>query len=116
MPPPTLAVATHLPVRCLMGHSTGFQFGNGLAGVDGAGGGDVSFGNASNVNPMLAGDPEDHFTRIGLEDSLFKKVERRYRDTSVKWASADAASPSRALSSVPLSSAPMATVPNGVPK
>lgn len=93
-------------------HSTGFQFGNG-SGLDGAGATDFALGNsnAGNVGSMVGGDPEDYFTRIGLEDSLFKKVERRYHDTSMKWALTESASPSRALSSVPAT-----TAPNGTPK
>jgi hypothetical protein len=95
--------------------STGFQFGNGFSGGDsGAAGGaaELAFANASGAgggDAMLGGDPEDYFTRIGLEDSLFKKVERRYQATSMHWASADAASPTRSMASVP-------TVANGIAK
>jgi len=81
---------------------TGFQFGNGFS-ADGAGGAsELAFANASGGgDAMLGGDPEDYFTRIGIEDSLFKKVERRYQATSMHWASADANSPTRSMASVP---------------
>jgi hypothetical protein len=84
--------------------ASGFQFGNGFAGPEGTVASSMAFGNGSSVDPMLGGDPEDYFTRIGLEDSLFKKVERRYRDTSVQWASVQpmqTLAPARGIASVP---------------
>jgi len=33
---------------------------------------------ASDPGAMVGGDPEDYFTRLGLSDSLFKTVEKRY--------------------------------------
>jgi hypothetical protein len=82
--------------------STGFQFGNGFSGEGAGGASELAFANSSGGgDAMLGGDPEDYFTRIGIEDSLFKKVERRYQATSMHWASADASSPSRSMASVP---------------
>lgn len=46
-------------------------------GAQGAGAGGAASGSA---------DPEDYFTRIGIEDSLFKKVEKRYEQTALKGA------------------------------
>jgi hypothetical protein len=69
-------------------HSTGFQFGNGFANADGAGAAgsaELGFGAQRNLASMNGEDPADYFTRIGLQDSLFKKVERRYRSTSANW-------------------------------
>ena len=34
---------------------------------------------------MGTDDPDDYFTRLGLADSLFKIVERRYRQKSTAW-------------------------------
>lgn len=36
------------------------------------------------ANPMGSEDPEDYFARTDLEESLFKKVERRYRNETLK--------------------------------
>jgi hypothetical protein len=89
---------------------SGFQFGSGFAGPEGTGAADVAFGNGSSVDPMASGDPQDYFTRIGIEDSIFKKVERRYRDTSVKWASVQPTETNGAATRA------LASVPNGAAK
>ncbi len=59
-------------------------------GKDGAGNKTniTSFGNrngANGINPMGSADPEDYFTRINVDDSIFKQVERRYEQTAVRW-------------------------------
>ena len=51
---------------------------------DGAGG-DGKDGSAWGSNPMLSSDPSDYFSRIGLDESIFKKVERRYTAKAVDW-------------------------------
>jgi hypothetical protein len=64
--------------------------GSGDPGAEGSGSDTVDFGGArSEVDAMAGEDPEDYFTRIGLGDSLFKRVEARYRDKSVRWAGQD---------------------------
>jgi hypothetical protein len=69
-----------------------FDFGGGADGATaGAGlmfGGDR--GPASGVNPMGSDDPADYFTRIGLSESIFKQVERRYQEHERGWMHADA--------------------------
>jgi hypothetical protein len=70
--------------------ATGFQFGNGLAEGGAAGSGELGFGaSRSPASATIAGlDPSDYFTRISLDESLFKKVEKRYRSTSANWETA----------------------------
>jgi hypothetical protein len=85
-------------------HETGFQFGNGLASgseesTQGGANPNLSF-HASEVAAMNGSDPNDYFTRINIGESLFKKVENRYRDTSIKWASALFGEPSRSTAAV----------------
>ena len=31
-------------------------------------------------------DPDDYFTRVGLDDNIFKIVSRRYRQKAFNWA------------------------------
>jgi hypothetical protein len=99
--PPTTADANSAGV---MSNSNG---GAGLAGADGnpygrhggpgidapekASGEVVLAADASGANGKEQGsdDPADYFTRVGLEDSIFKVVERRYREKSMNWISAD---------------------------
>jgi hypothetical protein len=38
------------------------------------------------LDPSGSTDPEDYFTRLGLGDSLFKTVEKRYRQKASQWA------------------------------
>ena len=38
------------------------------------------------VDAMANGDPEDYFTRLDLNDNLFKIVERRYGQKAMTWA------------------------------
>jgi hypothetical protein len=72
-------------------HETGFHYGNGTIGAIGGASGDpeMAFGAQRNPASSSSIDPNDYFTRIGLQDSLFKKVERRYRSTSASWAMAE---------------------------
>lgn len=37
------------------------------------------------ISPMQSEDPEDYFTRTGLDESLFKKVHTRYDAVSIRW-------------------------------
>ena len=47
----------------------------------------VSFGAGENsVNPIGSADPADYFAKLGLDESIFKVVERRYRTKSMDWA------------------------------
>ena len=59
-----------------------------LAGFNGGGipgqGGDQNFGQR-NVAAMSGADPDDYFTRLGLQDNIFKIVERRYTAKSLQW-------------------------------
>jgi hypothetical protein len=71
-------------------HETGFHFGNGLTGLSGTSG-ETSLGAQRNLAAMGDADPEDYFTRIGLGESIFKKVEKRYRSKSADWATASLA-------------------------
>ncbi|MEK7692191.1 MAG: hypothetical protein AAB425_14340 [Bdellovibrionota bacterium] len=71
-------------------------------GTGGGGGGGIE-GSGSTVTELSAGvngaggdvagtpDPEDYFTRVGLEDDLFKIVEKRYRATTTAWIQSDLA-------------------------
>jgi|GEM_PF-6263787 len=50
----------------------------------------MSFGGSDsdtsrNLAAMGSADPEDYFSRIGLDESLFKKVERRYNQKATNW-------------------------------
>jgi hypothetical protein len=85
-------------------HATGFQFGNGFANGDGsgaAGSAEIAFGAQRNPAAMAGEDPSDYFTRIGLDDSLFKKVEKRYRSTSANWETASLAPQAQVLVKTP---------------
>jgi hypothetical protein len=67
-------------------------YGHGGVSLDGTSQADMSFGgDASGANAKTAGttDPEDYFTRTGLGESLFKTVERKYREKSRTWASTE---------------------------
>ncbi|MGZ3698500.1 MAG: hypothetical protein ACXWP5_10220, partial [Bdellovibrionota bacterium] len=68
-------------------------FGRRTASVDGGNTGDVAFGNSGDFggkgkdgNAMGSEDPDDYFTRIGLGESLFKKVEKKYNEKAGSWA------------------------------
>ncbi len=49
----------------------------------------LSFGNepldGDMFDPRASDDPEDYFTRVGLEDSIFKIVEKKYREKNIQW-------------------------------
>ncbi len=66
------------------------------AGAFGSGGGlngasaEDKFGNGTNVNPMGGTDPANYFALTNIDDSIFKKVETRYRTKSMNWASSAA--------------------------
>ena len=67
---------------------------SGLGAKDGKGGTGAAAGSGTNfgkkgpggLNPQGTADPDDYFTRIGVDDSIFKKVERRYEQTATSWA------------------------------
>ncbi len=69
-----------------------FNFGDKNGGAGGAGNGkELAFGdpngqNGAGFNTMGSNDPEDYFNRIGKDESLFKKVERRYGEKAIHWA------------------------------
>jgi hypothetical protein len=72
------------------GDGLGGQFRRGSGnGLDGEGGGATE----ENFTPdggamgdaLTIEDPDDYFTRVGLNDNLFKIVERRYRKKSTAW-------------------------------
>jgi len=76
------------------GHSGKGKGGKGSSSSDSSEGGDgkgkvsdLNFGAGSggDLTSSLSEDPEDYFTRIGLEDSIFKIVERRYRQKASDW-------------------------------
>lgn len=72
------------------GSGSGFSDLFGQSGAGGAGGGDPSrqdrfSAGMDDVNPVGSEDPGDYFTRLGMSDSLFKIVERRYRNKAVVW-------------------------------
>jgi len=46
----------------------------------------AAFARAEGPRPMNGIDPEDYFTRVGLDDSIFKIVSRRYRAKAFSWA------------------------------
>lgn len=86
------------------GGGSGFLYGNGLmaqnggygaGGVDGAGAGGLKAygGNGQDVSPMGGSDPANYFSLIGIDESIFKKVETRYRETTMNWAAARAGVP-----------------------
>jgi hypothetical protein len=51
-----------------------------------AGAGDQAFSGSQGPNPVGSEDPSDYFTRVGMDDSLFKIVTRRYRERASAWA------------------------------
>ncbi len=68
---------------------TGWSLGA-TAGAQG-GSDSMNFGRdlASVVNPMGSEDPENYFALIGLDENIFKKIEKRYRETTHQWARVD---------------------------
>ena len=62
------------------------SWGNMKGGIDGQAGGAMDFGANGDVNPLACEDPENYFTLLNLNDSLFKIVERRYRTKALSWA------------------------------
>jgi len=72
------------------GSHGGLGFGSDASEMAAAGGSTNNrFGEKGEVNPQGSEDPNDYFTRLGLEDDLFKIVERRYRNQAVAWAKND---------------------------
>lgn len=68
----------------------GELFGGGSNDSAGGSSQSVSFGHAGGeVNPFGSADPGDYFTRLGMDDNLFKIVERRYRNKAGAWARVD---------------------------
>ncbi len=62
---------------------------NSLEGADSS----MQFGNnkKGDVNAMGSEDPADYFSRIGVFESIFKRVSNRYQEKSRAWATTDAA-------------------------
>jgi hypothetical protein len=84
------------------GGSESFSGGFSLGGSGGAAAPDnneVAMGAAGQTGVAALGseDPDDYFTRTGLGDNLFKKVEKVYRTKSMSWASTTALPPKGAL-------------------
>jgi hypothetical protein len=79
--------------------------GGSTASADFANGGGSASGsegaNGDGVSAMGSPDPDDYFARINIDESLFKKVERRYTDQAENWALADAKGGARRLASDP---------------
>lgn len=46
----------------------------------------ADLGPQDNLPPILGEDPEDYFTRIGLDESFFKRVHDRYMAVAFRWA------------------------------
>jgi hypothetical protein len=74
------------------GNGFGYNRGSGMGG-DGAGGTSeqVEFGDAGATGDVavIGEDPEDYFTRVGIDDNLFKIVERRYGKKASGWVQDD---------------------------
>ncbi|MBU6376327.1 MAG: hypothetical protein KGQ59_10055 [Bdellovibrionales bacterium] len=69
------------------GRSIADLFGGSGDGLGGSGQNSEEFGaTADSVSPLGSEDPGDYFTRLGMDDDLFKIVERRYRNKAVVWA------------------------------
>jgi hypothetical protein len=88
------------------GFGSGFDSGGGgIAGGGGAGSIDFSGSTGAEgerVDALGSSDPEDYFTRIALDNSLFKIVRARYQSTSLRWKNEDSAKASdRALTPRP---------------
>lgn len=76
---------------------SGNSHGNQVRGIEGGAGemADYSKGGSNAAEAHVLGalgaeDPDDYFTRIGIQDNLFKKVEIRYMRTATGWAQAKA--------------------------
>jgi hypothetical protein len=76
--------------RAVGGAGSGGSAGSGgaIRSIASEGSSSLEFGAEGDADPAAMGseDPADYFTRLGLDDNLFKTVERRYRATSVRWA------------------------------
>lgn len=79
------------------GDSGANPFASLFGGAGGAGGGagaagarELGFGNRAPASTMGTADPADYFSRIDLNDNLFKRVESRYRDKQMAWAMSQA--------------------------
>ncbi len=61
------------------------------SGADGTGVSSADFGakDEAGIKAMGSGDPEDYFTRLGIDDNLFKIVERRYFTKQATWVSGE---------------------------
>lgn len=64
------------------------------SGIDGANA-TTQFGSGGgakgDVNAMGSEDPADYFSRIGVFESIFKRVSNRYQEKSRAWSTTDAA-------------------------
>lgn len=70
-----------------LGSSMGF--GGGAASGSGDSSNSMDFAGArgpASLMVMKSEDPADYFTRTGIQESLFKKVEKKYKDTAFSWA------------------------------
>jgi hypothetical protein len=67
------------------------NFGSG-GGISAGSGGDVSFdaSGAKDVSSTGSEDPEDYFTRTGLDENLFKKIEKKIDEKERLWQVQDA--------------------------
>jgi hypothetical protein len=55
-------------------------------GIEAPKSGEMKFGaEASAVNPVASEDPEDYFTRVGLDENLFKILHKRYQSIHAGW-------------------------------
>jgi hypothetical protein len=83
---------------------SGFGGGSSGSAVGGEGSASVEFSGVSaegaRVDPLGSSDPEDYFTRIGIDNSLFKIVRARYQSTSLRWKNEDSARASDRASSL----------------
>lgn len=64
----------------------GFRGPAGEGGSVGSASVDLRAGAGNGTSTLGTADPQDYFTRVDLKDSLFKVVEKRYRQKATSWA------------------------------
>lgn len=63
----------------------GLSFGGGGGKGDDGKSNSMDFGATSDGKAVSIDDPEDYFTRIGIEENIFKIIHKRYESVALSW-------------------------------